>query len=223
MNSSGEIMQNVMRNTLLALCFVLAASVVYGQASEPAKGPSNPDVKAAVADKQAGAQPAQGSWNAPDYVIGPDDTLHISVWKEPDLTVTLPVRPDGKISMPLLDDIPAAGMTPVLLKELITARLKKYISDPRVTVVVTAMNSRRVFVTGEVLHTGPMPLLPNMTMLQALAQAGFNQFSNLKGIYLLRTENGKQQKIAFNYKEVVKGNHPEQNIVLKPGDTIVVP
>lgn len=223
MSSPGEIMQNVMRNTMLTLVFALAASIFYGQASEPAKGPSDPEKTATAADKQAAPQATQGSWNAPDYVIGADDTLRISVWKEPDLDVTLPVRPDGKISMPLLDDIPAAGMTPVLLKELITARLKKYIADPHVTVVVTAMNSRRVFVTGEVLHTGPMTLLPNMTVLQALAQAGFNQFSNLKGIYLLRTENGKQQKIPFNYKEVVKGNHPEQNIVLKPGDTIVVP
>jgi polysaccharide biosynthesis/export protein len=160
---------------------------------------------------------------APDYVIGADDTLHISVWKEPDLTETLPVRPDGKISMPLLNDITAAGLTPLQLRDEITERLKKYIADPRVTVVVTGMNSRRVFATGEVLHTGPMTLLPHMTVLQALAQAGFSQFANLKAIYLLRIENGKQQKIPFNYKEVVKGNHPEQNIELKPGDTIVVP
>jgi polysaccharide export outer membrane protein len=90
-------------------------------------------------------------------------------------------------------------------------------------VVVTGMNSRRIFVTGEVTHTGPLPLLPHMTMLQALAQAGFTQFANPKGIYLLRTENGKQEKTPFNYKEVVKGRHPEQNIELRPGDTIVVP
>lgn len=158
-----------------------------------------------------------------EYVIGPDDTLHISVWKEPDLTVTLPVRPDGKISLPLLNDVPAAGLTPMQLKDSITEKLKKYIADPRVTVVVTAMNSRRFFVTGEVVHSGPMPLLPNMTVLQALSAAGFNQFANVKGIYLLRTENGRQVKLAFNYKEVVKGNHPEQNIMLKPGDTVVVP
>lgn len=158
-----------------------------------------------------------------DYVIGPDDMLHISVWKEPDLTETLPVRPDGKISMPLLDDIQAAGMTPVSLKALITEKLKKFIADPRVTVVVTGMNSRRVFVTGEVTHSGPMTLLPQMTALQALAQAGFTQFANTKAIYVLRTENGKQTKLPFNYKEVVKGNNPEQNIALKPGDTIVVP
>jgi polysaccharide export outer membrane protein len=165
----------------------------------------------------------QASNVAPDYVIGADDTLHISVWKEPDLTETLPVRPDGKISMPLLNDITAAGLTPLQLRDTITERLKKYIADPRVTVVVTGMNSRRVFATGEVTHTGPMTLLPHMTMLQALAQAGFTQFANLKGIYLLRSENGKQAKLPFNYKEVVKGNHPEQNIELRPGDTIVVP
>lgn len=165
----------------------------------------------------------QASNVGPDYVIGADDTLHVSVWKEPDLTETLPVRPDGKISMPLLNDITAAGLTPLQLRDTITDRLKKYIADPRVTVVVTGMNSRRVFATGEVLHTGPMTLLPHMTVLQALAQAGFTQFSNPKAIYLLRMENGKQQKIPFNYKEVVKGNHPEQNIELKPGDTIVVP
>lgn len=169
------------------------------------------------------AEAAQDSVSPSDYVIGADDTLKISVWKEPDLSETLPVRPDGKISMPLLNDIPAAGLTPLQLKDSITEKLKKYIADPRVTVVVTAMNSRRVFVTGEVVHSGPLALLPHMTMLQALAQAGFTQFANLKSIYLLRTENGKQVKLPFNYKDVVKGNHPEQNILLKPGDTLVVP
>jgi polysaccharide export outer membrane protein len=167
--------------------------------------------------------PAKSAENSPDYVIGADDTLHISVWKEPDLSETLPVRPDGKISMPLLNDITAAGLTPLELKDSITDKLKKYISDPRVTVVVTAMNSRRIFVTGEVTHSGPISLLPHMTVLQALAQAGFTQFANPKAIYLLRTQDGKQEKLPFNYKDVVKGNHPEQNIELKPGDTIVVP
>ena len=169
------------------------------------------------------AETAPETTSASDYVIGADDTLHISVWKEPDLTETLPVRPDGKISMPLLNDVPAAGLTPLQLKDSITEKLKKYIADPRVTVVVTAMNSRRIFVTGEVQHTGPMALLPHMTVLQALAQAGFTQFANLKTIYILRTEDGKQVKLPFNYKEVVKGNQPEQNIPLKPGDTVVVP
>jgi len=159
----------------------------------------------------------------PDYVIGADDTLHITVWKEPEMSATLPVRPDGKISLPLLDDVQAAGMTPMQLAASIKEKLKKYIADPRVTVVVTAMNSQRIFVAGEVNHPGAMALLPHMTMLQAISSAGFTQFANIKGIYLLRTENGEQTKIPFNYKDVVKGNHPEQNIVLKPGDTIVVP
>jgi len=158
-----------------------------------------------------------------EYVIGADDTLHISVWKEPDLTATLPVRPDGKISLPLLNDVPAAGLTPMQLKDSITEKLRKYVSDPHVTVVVTAMNSRRFFVTCEVVRSGPMPLLPDMTVLEALSAAGFTQFANVKGIYLLRIENGRQVKLPFNYKEVVKGNHPEQNIMLKPGDTVVVP
>jgi len=158
-----------------------------------------------------------------DYVIGADDTLRISVWKEPDLSENLPVRPDGKISMPLLNDIQAAGLTPLQLRDSITEKLKKYVADPRVTVVVTAMNSQRVFVTGEVNHSGPVALLPHMTVLQVLGQAGFTQFANVKGIYILRNENGKQVKIPCNYKEMVKGNHPEQNIAMKPGDTVVVP
>ena len=206
-------------NLALLFSFSLCTVVVLGQTNEAlSNGGRKPDaandtVKAAVENNVA----------APDYVIGADDTLHISVWKEPDLSETLPVRPDGKISMPLLNDIPAAGMTPLQLKDSITEKLKKYLADPRVTVVVTAMNSRRIFVTGEVTHTGPMSLLPHMTMLQALSQAGFTQFANPKAIYLLRTDNGKQEKLPFNYKEVVKGHHPEQNIELRPGDTIVVP
>lgn len=184
---------------------------------------SNEQPKAAVNKPDRPPETAQESGVAPDYVIGADDTLHISVWKEPDLSEQLPVRPDGKISMPLLNDVTAAGLTPLQLKDQITEKLKKYIADPRVTVVVLAMNSRRIFVTGEVVHSGPITLLPHMTVLQALAQAGFTQFANPKAIYLLRTENGRQQKIPFNYKEVVKGNHPEENIELKPGDTLVVP
>jgi polysaccharide export outer membrane protein len=197
----------------------LSASAMLSQTQQTGTTAS----KSEKSNSARSSDEVQASNVAPDYVIGADDTLHISVWKEPDLTETLPVRPDGKISMPLLNDITAAGLTPLQLRDTLTERLKKYVSDPRVTVVVTGMNSRRLFVTGEVTHTGPMTLLPHMTMLQALAQAGFTQFANLKAIYLLRSENGKQHKLPFNYKEVVKGNHPEQNIELRPGDTIVVP
>ena len=200
----------------VAVQLLLTAAMGSGMLAQ-ANGSANKDKPESLQTGVAGA-----ASNA-DYVIGADDTLHISVWKEPDLTATLPVRPDGKISLPLLNDVPAAGLTPLQLGVSITEKLKKYIADPRVTVVVTAMNSRRIFVTGEVTHTGAMPLLPNMTMLQVLSSAGFTQFANVKNIYLLRTENGKQVKLPFNYKEVVKGNHPEQNIMLKPGDTVVVP
>lgn len=157
------------------------------------------------------------------YVIGPEDTLHVSVWKEPDLTATLPVRPDGQISLPLLNDVQAAGLTPMQLAVSLTEKLKKYVADPRVTVVVTAMNSQKIYVMGEVSHTGAMPLTPNMTVLQALASAGFTQFANTKGIYVLRMVNGQQQKLPFNYKKVIKGEDVQQNIRLQPGDTIVVP
>ena len=157
------------------------------------------------------------------YVIGADDTLHIDVWKEPDLTATLPVRSDGMISLPLLNDVQAAGLTPMQLAASITEKLKKYLADPRVTVVVTQMNSQRIFVTGEVLHPGTMALLPNMNVLQALSAAGFTQFANTKGIYILRTANGKATKVPVNYRQLLKGENMNQMIMMKPGDTIVVP
>lgn len=173
-------------------------------------------------DSTQAKDPAPASQAGPTYVIGPDDTLYISVWKEPDLTETLPVRADGKISMPLLNDVQAAGLTPMQLGAALTDRLKKYVSDPHVTIVVTQMNSQRVYVTGEVLHPGAMNLTPNMTVLQALSSAGFTQFANTKGIYVLRNEHGNENRLAVNYKKLIKGEGG-QNIVLKPGDTIVVP
>ena len=205
-------MKKAMKLAVLLLVGTLASSLA-AQADDAAK---NDPPKA---DNQTAAPAGAAS----DYVIGSDDQMHITVWKETDLTETVPVRPDGKISMPLIGEVQAAGLTPVQLQNSITEKLKKYISDPRVTVVVTAMNSRRVFVTGEVVHTGSVVLLPNMTVLQALSAAGFTQFANLKGIYVLRMENGKQVKYPFNYKDVVKGKHIEQNIALKRGDTVVVP
>jgi polysaccharide export outer membrane protein len=205
-------MKNAMRTILTALAVAIFAGGVLAQADGAAKNGAKP-----------AADSAPRSAAGPDYVIGADDSLHISVWKEPDLTETLPVRPDGKISMPLLGDVTAAGLTPLQLGDSITEKLKKYIADPRVTVVVAAMNSRRIFISGEVLHPGTVALLPNMTALQAVAAAGFTQFANTKAIYVLRTEDGKQVKLPFNYKDVVKGKHPEQNIPLKPGDTVVVP
>lgn len=205
---------------LVGVLASMAAAQADAKAGDEGKPAAADKAQPATADK-AQAEPV--SVAPADYKIGADDMLHVSVWKEPDLTETLPVRPDGKISLPLLNDVTAAGLTPSQLADAISTKLKKYLADPRVTVIVTAMNSQRIYVLGEVTHTGTMPLQPNMTVLQALASAGFTQFANTKGIYLLRTENGKQQKIPVNYRALLKGASIDQNLVLKPGDTIVVP
>ncbi len=162
-------------------------------------------------------------WGAAEYVIGPEDVLHIAVWKEADLTATLPVRPDGKISLPLLNDVQAAGLTPIQLADSVAEKYKKFVSDPRVTVVVTAINSKRIYMIGEVAHTGALPMSPNMTVMQALASAGLNQFANTKKIYVLRNQNGKQDKLPVPYNKLMKGQEMDHNYVLQAGDTIVVP
>lgn len=170
-----------------------------------------------------GASDAFSAASGSDYVIGPEDVLHIAVWKEADLTATLPVRPDGKISLPLVNDVQAAGLTPMQLADALTEKLKKYVASPRVTVVVTAINSKRVYLVGEVGHTGAVPMLPNMTVLQALSSAGMTQFANTKKIYVMRVQGGKQVKLPVNYRKLVKGEQMDQNYLLQPGDTIVVP
>ena len=202
------------------LLLTLLAIPLAGQQTTSKKAQPNKPVIPANAD----ASKPVAATTDPEYVIGAEDVLNISVWKEPEVTRTVPVRPDGKISLPLINDIQAAGLTPAQLTALIMEKLNKYFTDPQVTVIVTAINSRRIYILGEVNRSGTYQLLPGMTVLQALSGAGgFSQFANLKGIYVLREENGKQIKFPFNYKEVIKGNRPEQNILLKPGDTIVVP
>jgi polysaccharide biosynthesis/export protein len=157
-----------------------------------------------------------------DYRIGPQDVVQIDVWKETEISRTIPVRPDGKISIPLLNDVQAAGFTAMQLAGTIREGLTKFLNNPQVTVTVTQINSRRVFVTGEVAHSGAIPLLPGMTALQALSTAGgFTQFAKEKGIYILRNENGKQLKHPYNYKDVLKGK--AEDVILLPGDVIVVP
>ena len=198
-----------------------AALILIGSLALAQDAPAPPAADKTAADKATPAPPTSPA--GPTYVIGPEDVLHIAVWKEADLTATLPVRPDGKISLPLLDDVQAAGLTPKQLAESVTEKLKKYIADPHVTVVVTSINSKRIFMVGEVMHPGATSMLPNMTVLQALSSAGLSQFANTKRIYVLRTENGKQRKLPVNYRQLVKGAQIEQNYLLQPGDTIVVP
>jgi len=182
---------------------------------------SNSNQKPEAETKPPAAAAAQAVTDQ-EYRIGPQDVLQIDVWKEPEITRTIPVRPDGKISLPLLHDVQAAGLTAMQLAVNIRDGLTKYLNSPQVTVTVTQINSRRVFVTGEVNKSGALPLLPGMTVLQALASSGgFTQFAKEKGIYILRTENGKQVKLPYNYKDVLKGT--KEDVPLQAGDVIVVP
>lgn len=199
--------------TLVALV-LLPLATVSAAAGQTAKAPSPSNVAPRVQSPPAG----------PGYVIAPGDLLEIQVWKEPEISKTVPVRPDGKISVPLLNDVQAAGLSAPALTTDLTEKLKKFIADPQVTVIVTQVNSERIYITGEVTRGGAFPLVSGMTVLQALASAGgFTTFANPKKVYVLRQENGKPVKYPFNYKEVIAGRNAEQNIVLKAGDTIVVP
>jgi polysaccharide export outer membrane protein len=210
------------RLNIMKLAALILVTALVCAASAQQKPEANQPAQTASADANGGAHKAATS--DPNYVIGGQDVLDISVWKEAELTRTVPVRPDGKISLPLLNDVQAAGLTPTQLAEQITESLKKYVTDPQVTVIVSAINSQRIYILGEVTRAGAYPLLPDMTLLQGLSSAGgFTQFANLKKIYMFRTENGKQVKYPFNYKDVINGKATDENVVLKAGDTIVVP
>ena len=205
----------------LLVVALLAAIPTLAQ-QDGSKRTPEPDTQSAA--QSGSGTPQRGATEDPNYVIGPQDLIDVNVWKETDISRTVPVRPDGKISLPLLNDVQAAGLTPTQLGAQITASLKKFVTDPQVTVIVTAINSQRIYVLGEVTRPGAFPLLPGTTVLRGLSSAGgFTQFAKMKGIYVLRLENGKQVKYPFNYKDVVSGKHSEQDIVLKAGDTIVVP
>jgi len=202
-----------------------AAQKTQQQPVPPATAPA--PVKSAATSSAAGAAGANsanyaGPMDATRYIIGPEDSLQVTVWKEPTLSGNFPVRPDGMISLVLVGDLPAAGLTPMALSTDIAQRLKKYIQDPVVTVAVLGVNSQRIFMVGEVGKVGPVMLTPGMTPLQAIVTAGgLSQFANSKRIYILRMIAGKQQKIPFNYKQALKGENT--GMTLLPGDTIVVP
>jgi polysaccharide export outer membrane protein len=170
------------------------------------------------------AAPALAAGTATDsYVIGASDVLTVTVWKEPTLSGSLLVRPDGMISLPLLGDIQASGMTPLQLADQIEAKLKKFMQDPKVSVVLTQIHSKIIYLLGEVEKKGPVEMTPGMTLLEAISSAGgLTEFANSKKIYILRDEAGKHQKIPVHYKEALKGDST-LDLMLKPGDTIVVP
>ena len=160
-----------------------------------------------------------------DYKIGAGDILEITIWKEPDLSrEEVLVRTDGKISFPLLNDVQAAGLTPLEMKGNMETGLKEFISTPFVTITVTSPDSQRIYILGEVLNTGEYPLTKNLTVLQAFALAGgFTEWASKKEIVLMRKEDGKEKIYRINYKNIIKGKDLSQNLMLKADDTIIVP
>ncbi len=209
--------------TAILLVALLSGRVLGQQTAPPPAVTPAQAAPAAAAGATALTQPAPAAADAATYVIGAEDVLQITVWNEPKMSGSLPVRPDGMISIALIGDLPAAGKTPARLGTDIAERAKKFIQDPSVTVVVTAVNSQKIFLVGEVTKVGPIALSPGMSPLQAISTAGGpTPYANLKHIYILRGAGAKQQKIAFNYKQALKGED-RQGLELHPGDTIVVP
>jgi polysaccharide biosynthesis/export protein len=210
----------------IILAGILLCSLVYVSEARQAQAAQSSSQKTdpKSANSSTPTTPVAPAAMDNSYKIGPQDVLQIDVWKEPEITRTIPVRPDGKISLPLLNDVQAAGLTAMQLAGIIRDGLTKYLVNPQVTVTVQTINSRRIFITGEMSRTGAVPLLPNMTALQALSTAGgFTPFARMKDIYILRMVDGKQVKYPFHYKDVIKGKRPEENILLQPNDVIVVP
>ena len=205
-----------------------AISLASFSISVRAQGQVRKDIKSESAHVMSAvdikSQPLKAATDDPNYSIAPEDVLTIDVWKEPEISRTVPVRRDGKISLPLLNDLQAAGLTPTQLGSEIVERLRATIVHPQVTVIVAQMSSLRIYVLGQVTRGGAYPLVPDMTVMQALSVAGgFTPYANVKKIHVMRTENGTEKIIPLNYKDVSRGRKPEQNIHLKPGDTIVVP
>jgi polysaccharide export outer membrane protein len=211
-----------MMETVAALIVAALVPACLPSAALASPAPQPPD-----ASPQAGPPKARlENPNVPQgYRIGSGDILGINVWKEPEASVAnVAVRPDGKISIPLVKELYVLGLTPAELEKLLTEKLTPVIRGVDVTVVVKEIHSKKVYMIGAVNKVGPVPLLSEMTILQALAEAGgITDFAKRKKIYVLRTENGKQVKLPFNYDAVTRGEHIEQNIKLLPDDTVVVP
>ena len=182
---------------------------------------------AAVIDaQQRSATPSATSVavTPPDYVIGPDDVLSILIWREKDMSLDVTVRPDGKISLPLINDIVAAGLTPEQLRKQVVEQAEKLVEDAQATVIVKTINSRRVFITGQVEKPGSYALTTRMTVLQLIAMAGgLKEFAKSNRIVTMRNDGGREERFIFDYNEVVEGKNLQQNLEMKPGDTVVVP
>jgi polysaccharide export outer membrane protein len=201
------------KRLLICLLSLICLTWIYQTPAQETKGtvPQAPAGAAVPADSDS-------------YIIGPEDVLDIYVWKETDLSRKVPVRLDGKISIPLVGEIQAAGLTPLKLKERLIQKFKEYVEVPNVTVTVMEANSFKVFVTGQVAKPGVFILRSETTIAQIIPMAGgFTEWANQRKILVLRHENGKETRITVNYKKIMNGEDFSQNIKLKPGDTILVP
>jgi polysaccharide export outer membrane protein len=203
---------------IVALAVLAAAGPPVALAQSPTVAPA----QSAPAPQRPPA-PAGVAVGA-DFTIGPEDVLAVVFWRDQEMSSEVTVRPDGMITLPLVRDIKAAGLKPSELADRIQEAAKEYISEPAVTVVVRQMNSRKVYITGEVVKPGAYPLASTMTVMQLIAVAGgLTEFANGKSISIMRVEGAESKTYEFNYKDVAKGKKREQNLVLKPGDTVVVP
>ncbi len=195
------------------LCGTLLTPAFAQQAAEPQQ-PANANGSATTA----------GVTLPRDYVIGADDVLSIVFWRDKDMSADVVVRPDGKISLPLLNEVVAAGFTPDELRAFLEKAATKFVQEPNATVVVKEIHSRKVFITGMVVKGGSFPLSSDMTVLQLIALAGgLQEYADAKNIVVVRKENGKERYFKFNYRDVIKQKNTQQNILLKPGDTVMVP
>jgi polysaccharide export outer membrane protein len=216
-----------LRQIPCALCLFASLSGLL-TISSPSQAAENLSEQAASSAPQAANTNDAGAAQKPHdatFIIGTDDVLAINVWKEPDISRVIPVRSDGKISLPLVGELRAAGRTPLQLEQEISDKLKNYIGEPEVTVIVQQINSQKFNILGQVNRPGSYPMANAATVLDAIAVAGgFRDFAKQKSIYILRQNaDGTQTRLPFNYKDVVKGRNTEQNIKLQPQDTIVIP
>jgi len=213
MNRSKAMMARIVSVTLTVTLFT---GFAFGQAAQQDKSKAAPEMVKQSADDKS---------KSDEYVIGAEDILSIVVWKEPDFTRTVPVRPDGMISIPLAGDIKAAGLTVSQLQENLKKQLTAFVANPEVTVSVQEFRSKKFNIVGQVNKPGAYPLTGRMTILDAIALAGgFKDFAKSKKVYVLRTSaDGKQIRLPFNYNEVIKGNQMNTNIDLESRDTVVVP
>jgi polysaccharide biosynthesis/export protein len=195
----------------VALCSLATAQQEVAKAGESIVGR---DVKGSAPPKTV---------EQPEYIVGEGDVLHINVWKETEISQTVVVRPDGNISLPLVNEISVSGLSPRQIQQLLTEKLKSILTNPQITVSVAEVRSKMVYITGEVGKPGAYSVASPLNVLQLIARAGgLNEFANRKNIYILRGPD-KKNRLHFNYKEVVKGKNSQQNIILQPGDTVVVP